>query len=194
MQSSTSEQRRSVRCLVLLAAAACTTEATPAPAAPPVPPPSVSVSEEKPVPSDPYSSASQLVDRLAALPVLSKLAVEGVLGVNLQHLSSQPPQYLYYEALLPSGPFSRVEVREPNPTQQRFELAFLEVRPGVELLIDSFRKDGRVDASMPMDVNPQIPPEGTLTYSRRSAEQSVHYQFTARSQRLRLVAFHRPAD
>lgn len=131
---------------------------------------------------DPYQQATALIDRIAALPQLNQAAVQGVLGVSLTHSASARPEEQYFEAPLASGPFGRVEVKLSNPSQDSFALVILDVRQGVAVPLARFRSEGRVSPNTPMDVNPRVPPEGTLTFSQVEKNQAVRYEFRAKSQ------------
>jgi hypothetical protein len=131
---------------------------------------------------DPFKQATEIVDRIAQLPVLSQAAVEGVVGASTQRSTTARPGDQYYEAPLADGPFGRVEVRVSGPSQSSFALVILDVRPGVEIPLARFRSEGRVQPSTPMDVNPRVPPEGTLTFRHVDGDQTVRYEFRTKSQ------------
>ena len=141
--------------------------------------------------TDPYVSAIRTIDAIAALSDLSKPALEQVLGVTLTHLSTVAAALLYYEAALPSGPFSRVELRRSNITQPNFALVLLDTRPGVQVLLTAFRDAGRIKLDMLSDVNPNVPPEGTETYSAKANGQTLSYELTVKSHQLRGVSIKR---
>ena len=131
---------------------------------------------------DPYQQATALIDRIAGLPQLTQAAVEGVLGVSLTHSTSASPDEQYFEAPLASGPFGRVEVKLSNPSQDSFALVILDVRSGVVVPLARFRSEGRVQPNTRMDVNPRVPPEGTITFSQIEKNQTVRYEFRTKSQ------------
>ena len=143
------------------------------------------------MPQNPATTAFQLIDAIRALPALSKAALERVTGVAMVHSPTAGAAELYYEAILPSGPFQKIELRLSNPTQERFALVFLDARPGVPVSGADFRKAGRIGPSMPVSVNPHVPPEGTTTYDDRQQDQTSSYEFTADSDLLRTVKFER---
>jgi len=145
------------------------------------------------MPQSPSATAFQLLDAIAALPHLNKAAIEGVLGVPLGHSSDVAPTDLYYEALLPSGPFQKVELRQSNAEQPKFALLILDARPGVPLTGADFRNAGRIGPNMPIVVNLHVPPKGTSTYDDRRKDQTLSYEFTADSDVLRAVKFERPS-
>jgi len=131
---------------------------------------------------DTFKQATEIVDRIAHLPQLSQAAVEGVVGTAMTPSTTARPGDRYYEAALADGPFERVEIRVSNPSQASFALVILDVRPGVDVPLARFRSEGRVQPSTPMDVNPRVPPEGTITFSHVDGDQTVRYEFRAKSQ------------
>jgi hypothetical protein len=143
------------------------------------------------VSNDRNANVLNTVDAIAALPQLSKAALEQFFGVPMTHVPDAQPEQQYYEADLPSGVFSRVEVRQSNPSQNNFELVMLEARPHAGLTIDGLRASGRLQPNTAPRVNPNVPPEGTATYIVRSAGQAVHYEFTAESEQLASVMIER---
>jgi hypothetical protein len=100
------------------------------PAQPPLVNPTTPKEGQRLMPQNPSATAFQLIDAIAALPDLNKAALEGVTGVVLAHSPTAGPADLYYEAMFPSGPFQRLEVRQSNPSQPKFALVFLAARPG----------------------------------------------------------------
>jgi len=143
------------------------------------------------VPDGPYAQVLQTVDELAALPQRSRAVLENYFRAPMAHLPHARPTDQYYEAVLPSGPFSRVEVRESNLTQDKFELVILDVRPDPTLSIQGLQALGRLRSDTAIDVNPDVPPEGTLTYIIRDDSQTVSYQFRTKSQQLAGVVLER---
>jgi hypothetical protein len=143
------------------------------------------------VPNGPYAKVLQTVDELAGLPRLGKAVAENYFHALLTHLSHARPTDQYYEAVLPSGPFSRVEVRESNPTQDKFEFLILDVRPDPTLTIAGLQALGRLRPDAAIDVNPDVPPEGTITYIIRDGGQTVSYEFRAKSEQLSGVVLER---
>jgi hypothetical protein len=140
-------------------------------------------------PPSAYSSAMQTVDALALLPELSRSALEAALGVSLSAPSDGAEV-----AALEAGPFARVERRAPGGEPADQTRVILDVREGVPLELSEFRASGRIVPSTPFDVNPNLPPEGTLTFRDQTPTQSTLYEFTAQSQRLRSVILVRPPD
>ena len=81
---------------------------------------------------DMIREARRIIAEVSRAPELSRRQVEGLLGVQLVHSSDARPDLRYYQAQLPSGPFARIELREPNPQQnQDWRLLVLEARDSV---------------------------------------------------------------
>ena len=142
--------------------------------------------------NNPYANVLQTVDAIAALPALNKAALEHSLGVTMAHVASALPTQQYFEAILPSGPFSRVEVRESLVNQRKLELVMLDVRQKPELSVGNLRAAGRIQPNTELQVYPNVPPEGIKSYIFRSANQAVRYSFTATSELLTGVSIERP--
>ena len=157
----------------------------------PPPPPATGSAAGAPVAVDPYGAAMQLVDHIAALPALDQPALEAVLGVSMAHQAQASPEEQYYEASLPSGTFQRAELRLSNATQEKFALVILDVRAGVRIALASFRSGGRVGSDTRLEVNPNVPPEGTLTYTVHVSGQDTRYVFTGSAQQLTTVVVDR---
>lgn len=141
-----------------------------------------------------YAGAMQLVDAIAALPQLTKPALEGVLGVPLTHDPTASADEQYYIARLPGGAFEHVEVRISNPQQEQFAMVILRVRAGEQLKLAAFNGAGRIGPSAVMTVNPRVPPSGILTYATGAGQQKVSYQFTADTELLTGVVIDRRAS
>jgi len=142
--------------------------------------------------NNPYAPVLATVDAIAALPDLNKAALERIFGVTLAHAAAALPTQQYFEASLPSGPFSRVEVRESTANQRKLQLVMLDVRQKPELSLANLRAAGRIQPNTPVQVYPNVPPEGIMSYLVRSANQAVRYSFTATSELLSGVAIERP--
>jgi hypothetical protein len=140
---------------------------------------------------DMASEAKRIVGMLANASEFKKTKIEELLGVSLARPPEVAPEFFYYEAELPSGPFSQIELREPNPSQARTWLVLLTVREGIELPLSAFENDP-IPPGPPQDIQPRVPPEGTITYIVKSPPQSIHYAFRAQSEMLQVVALHRP--
>ncbi|HEX4353212.1 MAG TPA: hypothetical protein VHZ95_09865 [Polyangiales bacterium] len=143
---------------------------------------------------DMFNEINQLVTRLAALPELNKAAVENVLHVQLAHSPEAPPAFLYSEAPLSTGPFAHVELREPNASQHHVWLLVLSVRPGVLVPQAKFKDAQIIGTQTPMDINPDVPPEGIATFALESKAvpgQTIKYTFRARSLTLESIVLDR---
>jgi hypothetical protein len=70
-------------------------------------------------------------------------------------------------------------------------MVILDVRGDVPIAIASFRSAGRIDSDTRLDVSPDVPPEGTLTYSVHANEQDTRYVFTALAKQLSTVVVDR---
>jgi len=135
--------------------------------------------------------AKQIIKTISQAPEFTKTRIEKLLGVKLVHSPDALPQLNYYEGPIPDGPFSRVEVREPNQNQDQTWLIDLTVRDGIEVPLAEFEKDP-IGPTAEMDVEPRVPPEGLVTYSVKDPVLSTHYGFRARRETLQQVTFHRP--
>jgi hypothetical protein len=144
------------------------------------------------VSNDPLINLFHTLDAIAAIPRISKADIEHLFGAALAHAADASPEEQYYSADLPSSPFSNVEVRVSNPTQNEFELVILEVRPNARLSVDALRAAGRIRTDTPAHVNPDVPPEGTASYIVRGPTQAVHYEFNANNDQLQSVMIERP--
>jgi hypothetical protein len=137
--------------------------------------------------------AQRLIAELRESKEHNKHQVETLLKVTLEHSPDASPDLLYYEAEIQAGPFSHVELREPNPAQERTWLVNLTVRDGLSLPASAF-KPSPIDNNASIDIEPRVPPEGVMTYSVREGAQTTYYSFRARSEILVTVSVHRPAD
>jgi hypothetical protein len=140
---------------------------------------------------DTASEAKRIVGTIAHASEFTKTKIEELLAVNLVHKPTAAARFLYYLGELPSGPFSEVEVREPNPEQNPRWMVILTVRDGIELPFSAFQNDP-IPPGPPQDNQPRVPPEGLLTYKIVSTIQSIHYGFRAQSKLLQAVVLHRP--
>jgi hypothetical protein len=142
---------------------------------------------------DMIREARRIIAEVSRAPELGKRQVEALLGVPLIHSPDARPDLRYHQAQLPSGPFARVELREPNPQQnQDWRLLVLEARDGVALSLQDLTPD---IAASSMRVNPDIPPEGVVTYTAAPPMsrpgQTISLDFWALRKTLRLVSFQR---
>jgi len=142
--------------------------------------------------NNPYAYVLQTVDAIAALPDLNKAALEHLFAVTMVHAPSALPAQQYFEASVPSGPFSRVEVRESIVNQRKLALVLLDVRQQPELSLGNLRAAGRIHPDTQLQVYPNVPPEGIMSYLDQRANQAVRYSFTATSEQLTSVSIERP--
>jgi len=68
----------------------------------------------------------------------------------------------------------------------------LDVRQVPELSLGNLRAAGRIHPDTELQVYPNVPPEGIMSYLDRSANQAVRYSFTATSGLLTGVSIERP--
>jgi hypothetical protein len=130
-----------------------------------------------------------IVDAVIGLAQVEPQEIGRVLGLTLQPRNPSPPME-YFEAVLRSGPFESVDFRLNRETG----LAFLVLTPAegtkiTEASIDLTPYGAVVD----IDINPQIPPEGTQAFAQDAGalrmRTRIHWQFTMESRLLRLVSF-----
>jgi hypothetical protein len=128
----------------------------------------------------------KLVNTIDRLPDLSRANVERVLGVRLSP-SFEDPQV--WQASLPSGPFAEVALFEPRPDQKNARMSLgLKVKPETRLPLSEFPPDLLGDI---VDINPRIPPEGTVTRGHVGAGRDRTLEFWASSNTLWRATFHR---
>lgn len=139
---------------------------------------------------DPYTRATELVDAIAALNAFDVSAVERLVGSPIQRSGAAEEQY--FEAVLPSGPFAKIELRLSKPRDSnKLEMIILDVREGIQLSLASFRGAGRIREGMPMTIQARVPPEGTVVFHANSLKQTVRYAFTNSSEQLTSVVIER---
>jgi hypothetical protein len=121
------------------------------------------------------------------LPVKAAAAAETLsraLGISLVS-TRDAGEMEYLEGQFPSGPFERAELRVNHVSQG--QLLVLHARPSAPV------KKSKINLSSygppALDVNPQVPPEGVTTHSFTLGRCVLRFQFTARSNVLRLVVF-----
>ena len=132
------------------------------------------------------SQVEKLVNAIDRLPDLSRANVERALGVRLSP-SSEDPQV--WQAPLPSGPFAEVSLFEPRPDQKTARVSLgLKVKPETRLPLSEFPPDLLGDI---VDINPRIPPEGTVTRGHVGAGRDRMLEFWAGSDTLWRASFHR---
>jgi hypothetical protein len=96
-----------------------------------------------------------------------------------------------FEAQLPSGPFARVRLQQPGPTQTFGPRLSLEARSGTPLPKSRF--DQALIGPI-VDINPHVPPEGTVTHEAAAGDTRTRLEFWKASEQLRQVTFSRARD
>ena len=154
--------------------------AGPVAAAPPAAPPA-----GKP---DPIAEAQRLISALSSLRELTRANVEKLLKVSLGPAADFPGDPTLLEAQLPSGPFAKVRLQQPGPKQTFGPRLGLEARSGTALPRSGFDKAliGPI-----VDINPHIPPEGTVTHKPAAGDTGTRLEFWTKSEQLRQVTFSR---
>jgi hypothetical protein len=131
----------------------------------------------------------QIVGAVEALSDLSRSGVEGLLGVKLVRFDDDPRNT---GASLVAGPFQRVTLHEPRPGQPGgLWMLGLEVRDGVDIPLRAF--DANFLGPI-VDINPDLPPEGTVARGIVGRGRSRVLEFFAGSERLRQVSFRRERE
>lgn len=127
-----------------------------------------------------------LLQLLAALDPLAKENVERALGVELVERASSNRFFRCYEGAPGAGWFSAVELRVPGEGATSKETMLnLDVRADTSVGEDDFDR-ALVDEIA--HINPNKPPEGTISYRHLVGRRTVLLQFTARSKRLLLIS------
>jgi hypothetical protein len=134
------------------------------------------------------AEAQRLIAALSSMPELSRAKVEKLLGVSLRPAADAQGDPTLWEAPLPTGPFAQVRLREPGPKQKLGARLSLEARAGNQLAKREF--DPALIGPI-VDVNPRIPPEGTVAHKPKSAGTGTILEFWAKSDQLRQVTFSR---
>jgi hypothetical protein len=138
------------------------------------------------------SEARRLIGQILADADLSPRSLQAILGQPLAPTVN--PTTVSWTTRLLSGPFDGVELRTLD-SRADWRLVNLDVREGVALAYGEFAGDVIPPGTPVSDLNPHIPPEGTISYVvEQGPRQTVHFQFTARSLTLRAVSVHRNTD
>jgi len=118
----------------------------------------------------------------AGLPTLA--GAGKVLGTNLK-ASQENPHWRFYTFELPGGPFKGGELRLSNSGDR----ALLSLLPrDQQALTESDLDLTPWGQATHIDINPQIPPEGTDAYTYTVKAARLSFQFTHVSRRLRTVS------
>jgi hypothetical protein len=138
--------------------------------------------------TDAIAEAQRLISALSSLRELTRANVEKLLKVSLGPAADFPADPTLFEAQLPSGPFAKVRLQQPGPKQTFGPRLGLEARLGTELAKSRFDKAliGPI-----VDINPHIPPEGTVTYKPAAGDTGTRLEFWKTSEQLRQVTFSR---
>jgi hypothetical protein len=134
------------------------------------------------------AEAQRLIAALSSMPELSRTKVEKLLGVSLRPAADAQGDPTLWEAPLATGPFARVRLREAGPKQKIGASLSLEARAGSHLPKRLF--DPALIGPI-VDINPRIPPEGTVAHKPQSADHGPVLEFWAKSEQLRQVTFRR---
>ena len=124
---------------------------------------------------------SLIADSPTTVP--SRTEVEAWLGANLA-LDSDTGPWLFYRSSVVRPPFLKTDARFARKGDRALVV--------VETADPVFEKDldlDRIGPRQKLDINPRIPPEGTLAYTYRLGDQVVSLMFTAKSRRLLSIAF-----
>jgi hypothetical protein len=115
------------------------------------------------------------------LPTLA--GAEKLLGMTLK-AGQENPHWKFYTFELPAGPFKGGELRLSTGGDR----ALLSLLPREEQALKESDLDlGPWGAARRIDINPQIPPEGTDAYNYTANGARLSFQFTHVSRRLRTV-------
>ena len=123
------------------------------------------------------------IEAIATLKEFTAATVGRVLAVDLVETQRNP--YWVFHASGPSGPLARVSFSHAlgEPKWRVFwEYDSSQAPHQNDLNLSTFGKTSRVD------VNPDIPPEGTVTWHYRYRQLALAIEFQARSGRVRVVA------
>jgi hypothetical protein len=141
--------------------------------------------------ADPIAEAQRLISALSSLRDLTRANVETLLKVSLGPAADFPGDPNLFEAQLPSGPFAKVRLQQPGPTQTFGPRLSLEARSGTPLPKSRF--DQALIGPI-VDINPHIPPEGTVTHKPAAGDTGTRLEFWKASEQLRQVTFSRARD
>jgi hypothetical protein len=89
--------------------------------------------------------------------------------------------------------FRRILLKEPRDSLSNKWLLGMDLAEDVQMSEESLRREMPL-LSHPVDINPGIPPEGTVTFELNEPHQTNYFGVRHRSRTLQEVAIHRPAD
>jgi hypothetical protein len=140
------------------------------------------------------SAADQLFETIAKiteLRPLSKDNLEKTLGVDLKRQEIENRYWSFYAAALPHGTISSIEFSEPLKGATSRELrVILSVRPSAKITYEQVKS--RYGIGNISDIIPEAMPEGLVSYSYTVDDQTITFQFTAKSYKLVTVIIVRP--
>jgi hypothetical protein len=113
--------------------------------------------------------------------------LQAALGTALRRTGRSAPMDSF-EGQLERGPFERAQLHVNTNTG--LAILSLAPRPEIELLESDLDFQAFGTAPPALDVNVNVPPEGTIAYLFGPPERRLHLVFTARTKRLRTVAVH----
>lgn len=126
----------------------------------------------------------EIIERVLKLKEFAPETVGKVLGVKLNRRSDANPFFLYYEAKMTGGPFSKAELQIPGPnaTSQDRRLN-LDVALGVEVTREEVVR--RYGSGSIYQIIPEAAPEGRIIYAYPQREQQkLFFEFTGKTLKL----------
>ncbi|MGW5751300.1 hypothetical protein [Nocardia rhamnosiphila] len=140
---------------------------------------------------DPVREIRGAVDRLLAISgTLTHAKIAETCSAELNEIASTNPYVRDFVADPWNGPFSTIRFREPSsPAASLGSLVAMDVARKHRLTVADLTSC--FDLSLEsLDVNPHIPPEGTLSFQETVGNRLVILEFGALSGLLLLVAVH----
>jgi hypothetical protein len=150
-----------------------------------------SVNDRIPMAQSNTEQLKNMVAALASTDPFTKEQIEQLSGVSLQALPDSPEGQFFYEADLPEGAFSKVQLRHSGPTQANgYALVVLDLRPDGDLTVANLQ--GRL---FPIDAdrsfNRRIPPAGVVSYIVERPGLTARFEFGAVDNQLTTISFRR---
>jgi hypothetical protein len=128
-------------------------------------------------------TVDQLLKQLASGATPTVAGLQQTLGASLK-ATQENPYWKFYQFELPGGPFKGGEFRLSAAGDRALLSLLPRDEPGLVETDFDLRQWG---AARNLDINPQIPPEGTETYIYDVQGTRLSFQFTHVSRRLRSV-------
>lgn len=126
-----------------------------------------------------------LIDAVVRVSPVEPQEIERALGISLARTGGLPPVE-WYEGALEGVLYAKVDFRRNLETGMRL----LVLSPCEECLIHEDDLDvARYGPIATIDMNPNIPPEGTQAFLKDVRGVRVSWQFTMRSRTLRCLTF-----